>query len=334
MTSGLDRIAVVGSGVAAWLSAAYLARALRRLGTEIVLVRAGAEATPPVLATLPSFDAVHSALGFDLRDLMRATDASFRLGTEYAAGGGIHAYGDTGTAFGNVPFHLVWRAQAENTAPGAFGDCSLAVLAAREGRFAPPLEGGPPGSLYSPGLNMSGPAYLSFLQRAARHYGVTLAPDLAYGEGASETGTLVLADRSALTSDLVIDTVGLDCNADWQDAGVMPETVHVFWGKAELRQRLGLARLSSVAGNVVVDTPLNSDVFRALIAGSEAAAHRATSVLRRRCLLRRRKRRMCSRPVGALRPGGGEPCASARRRAACRRWKHRSCGSSRLDSRR
>lgn len=281
MTGGLKRIAVVGAGVAAWFSAAYLARVLKRLGTEIVLVPAGRETTAPVLATLPSFEAVHSVLGFDARDLMRATEASFRLGTEYVSGGGIHTYGDTGTAFGNVPFHLAWRAQAENTSPGAFGDCSLAVQAAREGRFAPPLEGGPPGSLYSPGLHMNGPAYLNFLRRAARHYGVVQAGDLSFGEAASETGRLVLSDGSALTSDLVIDTVGLDARADWTLAGVMPETVHVFWGKSASRQPLGLARLRSVAGNVAVDTPLNTEIFRALIAGSEAAAHRATSVLRR-----------------------------------------------------
>lgn len=281
MTGGLKRIAVVGSGVAAWLSAAYLARHLKRLGTEIVQVPAGEDAPPPVLATLPSFEAVHFALGFDLRDLMRATGASFRLGTEYTLSGGIHAYGDTGTAFGNVPFHLAWRAHAENTSPGAFGNCSLAVLAARAGRFAPPLEGGPPGSVYSPGLHMSGPAYLSFLERAARHYGVVLSGAPAEGSIDLEAGALTLTDGSVLAADLVVDTVGLGPQPDWQKAGAMPETMHVFWGSSVVREPLGLARLRGIAGNMAVDTPLNTEVFRALIAGSDGAAHRATSVLRR-----------------------------------------------------
>lgn len=61
----------------------------------------------------------------------------------------------------------------------------------------------------------------------------------------------------------------------------MPETVQVFWGRSEECRPLGLARLRGVAGNVAVDTPMNADVHRAVIAGSEAAAHRATSVLRR-----------------------------------------------------
>lgn len=281
MSGGLRRIAVIGSGVGAALSAAYLARILKRLGTEIVQVPAGEENTPPVLASLPTFEAMHFALGFDLRDIMRATGASFRLGTEYTLTGGIHAYGDTGTGFGNVPFHLAWRAHAENTSPGAYGNCSLAVLAARSGKFAPPLEGGPPGSVYSPGLHMSGPAYLNFLERAARHYGASLSAEPATGEIDGESGTVTLADGSTLRADLVVDTVGLGPQPDWLPAGVMPEVVHVFWGSSAVRQPLGLARLRGVAGNMAVDMPLNTDVYRALITGSEAAAHRATSVLRR-----------------------------------------------------
>ncbi|MFN7179941.1 tryptophan 7-halogenase [Hyphomonas sp.] len=281
MTGVLKRVAVVGSGVAGALSAAYLSRLLKRLGTEIVWVPAGDAPVPPVLASLPSFEAVHQVLGFDLRDLMRATDATFRLGTEYSVSGGIHAYGDTGAAFGNVPFHLAWRAHSEDTSPGAYGACSLAVLAARAGRFAPPLDGGPPGSVFSPGLHLDGPAYLSFLERAARHYGAIASAPLAYGQTAAESGTLVLSDGSVLSADLVVDTVGISPSADWMPAGGVPDAVQVLWGKSEERRPLGLARLRGVAGNVAVDMPMNADVHRALIAGSEAAAHRATSVLRR-----------------------------------------------------
>lgn len=275
------RIAVLGSGLGAALSSVWFARLLKRAGTEIVQVPAGPATAAPVLATLPSFDAVHTALGFDLRDMVRTTGSCFRLGTEYVSTGGFHVYGDVGAAFGAVPFHLVWRAHSENVSAGSFTQCSLAALAARTGRFAPPLEGGPPGSAFSPGLHLNGPAYLDYLQHAAQHYGVRIAAPLASAHDAELGGAVDLADGTRLNADLIIDTAGSVADPDWRPALALPPSLQVFWGRADTRQPLGTARLRNVAGNIAIDTALESDLFRALIVSSEAAAHRATSVLRR-----------------------------------------------------
>jgi tryptophan 7-halogenase len=274
----LRRIAVIGSGVAAWMAAAWLARQLKRLGTEIICIPDGSDQAPPVLASLPSLEGFHHALGLDQKDLMRATSASFRLGTLHAATGGLHAYGDTGAPFGTVPFHLAWRAHAASLSPASYGDYSLAARAARSGRFYPPLADGPAGSAYSPGLHLDGPAYRNFLQRAALHYGVIPAPALSSPPDAG-TGRLKFTDGSELTASLVIDTV-----ARPQGAAALPGfpgEIHLRYGRKAESAPLGLAVLRPVAGCLAVDIPMQHEIVRTLISTSNAAAHRASSVLRR-----------------------------------------------------
>ena len=274
----LRRIAIIGSGIAAWMAAAWLARQLKRLGTEIICIPGGTDHTPPVLASLPSLDSFHRALDLDQRDLMRATSASFRLGTLHAATGGIHAYGETGAQFGTVPFHLAWRAHAASLSPASYGDFSLAARAARTGRFYPPLEDGPAGSAYSPGLHLDGPSYRNYIQRAALHYGVIPAPSLSALPDA-ETGRLKFTDGSQLTASLVIDTVPRP-NAPAALPG-FPEEVHVRYGRRAESAPLGLAVLQPVAGCQAIDIPMQSQIVRTLMSTSQAAAHRASSVLRR-----------------------------------------------------
>ena len=275
------RIVVVGSGVGAWMSAAWLARALKRLGTEVLQVSAEGSPTAPVLASLPSLETFHQALGFDLRDLMRAAEGSFRLGTLHSETGGAHVYGDTGAAFGTVPFHLVWRAHAEDTSPSAYGRYSLASLAAQAGRFAPPLGDGPAGSAYSPGLHLAGPAYQRFLERAALHYGVIPAGRMSTGSIDCVTGRIILDDGSIIEADLVIDTVGVQGSDLFRRFEGLPEKVTVRYGTKATCEMLGMARLHTIAGSRAVDVPLETAVYRILMSTSDAADHHAGSVLRK-----------------------------------------------------
>ena len=278
MSYQLRRIAVVGSGIAAWISAAWMARLLKRQGTEVVIVPDGEPGAPPVLAALPSIDSLHQALGFDLRDLLRAASGNFRLGTLNEETGGIHAYGDTGAPFGSVPFHLAWRAHAQDLSPAAYGSFSLAAQAARAGKFAPPLENGPPGSLFSPGLHLDGAAYLAYLQRAALHYGVIPAASLADWQGLEERG-LQLSDGSSLQADLIIDTVARGVCGDPLPG--LPSQIYIHHGRKAASPPLGLSVWRAAAGSRALDTPMADALIRTVISQGEAAAHRASSVLRR-----------------------------------------------------
>jgi tryptophan halogenase len=220
-------------------------------------------------------------MGFDLRDLMRAAAGSFRLGTLNVETGGLHVYGDTGAPFGAIPFHLALRAHAEDTSPAAYGNYSLAALAARAGRFSPPISDGPAGSGYSPGLHLAGSAYQRFLERAALHYGVIPAGNLGAGQINTETGQVGLDDGSMIDGDLVIDTVGAKTESQRKEFVGLPEKVTVRYGIKNSCEPLGMATLHTVAGSRAVDVPFENDVYRTLISANEAADHLAASVLRK-----------------------------------------------------
>lgn len=262
--SRLQRIAIVGSGIGAWMAAAYLARQLKRQGTEIVQVSAGAPVAPAVVASLPSLDTFHAALGFDLRDLMRACGASFRLGTRYEATGGIHAYGETGQAFGAVPFHLAWQAHAEDVSPDRYGDHSLAAQMAAAGRFTPPGGSEAPGMGFSPGLHLDGSAYLEFLKKAALHYGVKSGSSLGADGLDAETGTVRLEGGGVLEGDLILDTRVSDPSADWIHAAPLPAKLSVRWTSTSGGAvPLGLSSIRTVPGGAIVDVPMMDSVWRA-----------------------------------------------------------------------
>jgi tryptophan 7-halogenase len=271
--SGLARIAVVGSGIAAWMASAYLARQLKRQGTQVVQIPAGSQAAPPVVAALPSLGAFHDALAFDLRDLMRACGGSFRLGTAYAATGGIHAYGETGQSFGPVPFHLAWRAHMSGLSPTEYGNYSLATGLARSGRFAPPGATDVPGGAISPGLHLEGGAYLDFLRRAALHYGVKPGQPLAEGELDAESGAVRLEGGEVLDCDLVLDTRVPGGNEGWVHAAPLPARISVTWAsRSEPSTPLGLSTIHRKPGEVIVDVPMMSGVWRARILAGGADA--------------------------------------------------------------
>jgi len=262
---GLTRIVVIGSGLGAWMSSGWLARALKRSGTEVLQVSAPGAPAPPVLASLPSLESFHQAMGFDLRDIIRATEGSFRLGMLNLDQGGVQVYGETGEAFGPVPFHLVWRAHDANHRPSAYGRYSLAALAGTAGRFGPPASDGPAGSVYSPGLHLDGPAYLHFLERAARHYGVIAAGNLGAGGVDEASGTVILDDGSLIEADLVIDTVSGRSASAYERFGGLPERLTVRYGVKDSAEALGLAQLRQIAGALAVDIPLQSKVIRVLL---------------------------------------------------------------------
>lgn len=262
--SGLSRIVVVGSGIAAWMASAFLARQLKRQGTEIVQVPAGAPAPPPVVATLPSLDVFHEALAFDLRDLMRACNGSFRLGTQYETTESVHAYGETGQAFGPVPFHLAWRAHSPDMSPKGYGDHSLAALLARSGRFAAPGTSNAPGSAISPGLHLGGSAYLDFLRRAALHYGVKTGAPLAEAGLDAKTGTVRMDGGDALVCDLVLDTRIAAPNEGWAHAAALPERLSVKWAnRGGAAVQLGLSTMRRTKEGASVDVPMTGAVWRA-----------------------------------------------------------------------
>ncbi|MEZ0244097.1 MAG: tryptophan 7-halogenase, partial [Sphingomonas sp.] len=96
------RVVILGGGTAGWMTAAALASLLPKGRAEIRLVESEAIGTVGVgEATLPQMRAFNDAIGVIEADMMRRTNATFKLGIEFVDWGFegssyIHPFGAHG----------------------------------------------------------------------------------------------------------------------------------------------------------------------------------------------------------------------------------------------
>ena len=138
-------ITIVGGGTAGWMAAASLAHHLRDSGCSIRVVESDEISTVGVgEATIPPIRNYIGSLGIDEDELIRATNATFKLGIEFKDWTRIghsyfHPFGETGHALHNVSFNEFWLdryVQGKASRPEFY---SLAASAAAHGKFTRPL---------------------------------------------------------------------------------------------------------------------------------------------------------------------------------------------------
>jgi tryptophan halogenase len=229
----IPSIAIVGGGVAGWMTAAALANALK--GRSLVQLIETAADPPPDLAeaATPQLSAFHAGLGIDEDQLVRATQATFKLGTSFAdwprsGRRFFHPFGDYGTSIDTVGFHHCWlrlRELGDETELAAY---SLAAVAAALCKFERPSPD--PNSVLSSfayGLHLDGQRYLDHIRAYALARGVLARqPRFAAASLRSQDGSieaLVLESGDRIAADLFVDCtdqgllIGQALGVGWED---------------------------------------------------------------------------------------------------------------------
>ena len=138
----IERIVIVGGGTAGWMAAAALSRLSGTRTVAITLIESEQIGTVGVgEATIPPMVEFNQLLGIDEREMMAASQASFKLGIQFANWGKIgdsyfHPFGTYGYEMGGISFHQVWhraRMQGERRPLQVF---NLETVAAHFGRFS------------------------------------------------------------------------------------------------------------------------------------------------------------------------------------------------------
>lgn len=207
-------IGIVGGGVAGWMAALALLRALP--GIQVSLIETeGADWSlgpfGPAEASLPDFPAWLGEHGIDEGTLLRAARGSFSLGTAVSGWAEREAdwflpFGTIGAPLATIAFHQLAARLREGGQPVRLADYSLAAIAAAAGRFARPSPD--PGSILSSfgyGLHLDRTGLADALRAAA---GLEPAGRFrrAIGEGA--VTAVELRDGSRVTADLWLDCSG------------------------------------------------------------------------------------------------------------------------------
>lgn len=212
-------IVIVGGGVTGWAAAAGIANSLRNKNVSVVLLDIPmSEASACPQSTLPQTLAFHRHLGIDERDIMRAADGAFRLGTEYcglpaACRGQLRPFGSAGASIGFILFHHFATKLRHNGGDIALNDYSVTAAAARLGTFSHPDEESP--SLLSRlayGLNLDSTGYTSLLRRYAEQLGVTAMSgetgEVALRDNDGSIEAVTFTDGRRIEADLFIDCSG------------------------------------------------------------------------------------------------------------------------------
>jgi tryptophan 7-halogenase len=138
-------VVIVGGGTAGWLTAATLGRFLPQLRGQIRLVESATIGTIGVgESTIPPIVEYLRTLGLEENDLVRKTQATFKLGivfNDWTRPGHtyIHPFGPTGLIKQAVPFAAYWLRQVARGTAAALEEYSLQAVAARQGKFMRPV---------------------------------------------------------------------------------------------------------------------------------------------------------------------------------------------------
>ncbi len=227
----IRRIVILGGGTAGWMTAAALSRALAGQGVAITLVESDAIGTIGVgEATIPTIHWFNQIIGLDERQFMAETQATVKLGIEFAGWNGegsryFHPFGTFGPPGDGAMFlHRLIRARADGDLASTEA-YSLTAQAARAGRFARPVADRR--SLLSTlgyAYHFDAGLYARYLRGLAERAGVIrIEGVVASVDQDGESGfvrSLTLDGGQAVAGDLFIDCSGLRALLIGQTLGV------------------------------------------------------------------------------------------------------------------
>jgi tryptophan halogenase len=212
-------IAIAGGGTAGWMAAAILSKFLKDTDCRIRLIESAEIGTIGVgEATIPPIIDVIRLLGIDENDLIRKTQASFKLGIEFKhwtrpGHSYIHPFGPTGLPQAGVDFAAYWLKHRERGRASPLEDYSLQAIAARQGKFMRPVDiPKSPVATITYALHLDATLLAAYLRTYAEALGVTrtegklqsvaLRPEDGFIE------SLALESGERIEADLFIDCTG------------------------------------------------------------------------------------------------------------------------------
>jgi tryptophan halogenase len=214
----IRELVIVGGGTAGWMAAASFAHYFgNRL--RITLVESSDIGTVGVgEATIPAIRDFLRSLGIDEFDLMRATQATCKLGIEFRDWSRIgasfmHPFGVYGMPARDLPFHQFWLRLRQTGDTTPYGEYCLAIAIARQNRFTRPHPNPTSGlSVFEWALHFDAGLFARYLREYALARGVTridrkiVDVNLRGTDGFIES--LTLEDGERVAGELFIDCSG------------------------------------------------------------------------------------------------------------------------------
>lgn len=218
-TLAIRDVVIVGGGTAGWMAAAALSR-LRLNGTTSITVVESDEIGVVGVgeATIPTIQTYNAMLGLDEREMLRATQGTYKLGIEFVNWGHLgdtylHPFGSFGRNIEAISFHQFWLKYYALGLAAPICDYNVTAVAAKLNRFSHPNP--------QPGTVMNSLAYAyhfdaALYGRLLRSYSEARGVKRVEGkivevrqrEPDGFIEAVVLADGTRVSGDLFIDCSG------------------------------------------------------------------------------------------------------------------------------
>jgi len=167
-------------------------------------------------ATIPMINLFNAILGIDEADLIRETEATFKLGIEFTdwtrlGHSYLHPFGAYGINMEGIGFHHYWLRLAAQEGAQDYGQFNMETQAIRSGRCGPTATDLPPIKL-NKAFHFDASLYAAFLRRYSEARGVSrIEGKVQDVHLAPETGDVLrlsLDDGQTISGDLFIDCSG------------------------------------------------------------------------------------------------------------------------------
>lgn len=180
MRERLKQIVIVGGGAAGWMTAAAMSKLLRPSDVSVTLVESDEIGIIGVgEATIPDMLQFNLFLGIPEAELMRATQATFKLGIEFVDWSRqgeryFHPFGFHGIDIDSLDFHQYWLHCRANGFTHSIGDYCVTEVVAKKNKFAFPdtRTPGAPASYLRYAYHFDAALYAGFLRQYAEARGV------------------------------------------------------------------------------------------------------------------------------------------------------------------
>ncbi len=213
------KIVIVGGGTAGWMTAIALADATTDRICTITLIESEEIGSVGVgEATIPHIREFNNRIGINEADMMKFTQATFKLGIEFVDWGVkgssyVHPFGTHGESIQGIEFHQLWGRVRGRDAIADIGAYSYAIESCRQNKFEFPVDD--PNyinSTYSYAYHLDASLYARYLQAQAQQLGVVRVEGrILTVEKHPDTGNITavkLASGQRVAGDFFVDCSG------------------------------------------------------------------------------------------------------------------------------
>lgn len=212
MKNKIQNVVIAGGGTAGWMAAAAFSKLIGK-NLNITLVESDDIGTVGVgEATIPPIKTFHKLLGINEQEVMRATNATFKLGIKFENWGlkdtdYIHSFGATGKECWAGEFHHFWLHGLQKGIKADFGDYCYELQAAKANKFA--LSNNAP---INYAYHLDATLYAKFLRTFSEKLGVNRIEGkidhVLKNKITGEISSLTLASGEVIEGDFFIDCTG------------------------------------------------------------------------------------------------------------------------------